>query len=174
MKKILIVVDYQKDFVDGTLGFEGAKLLDAPIADRIREYGRGNVFFTRDTHFDDYLSTREGKFLPVAHCIKGSDGWQIYGETAKALDEVGAVGFDKAAFGLDMTDDVRALLPDEVDEIELCGLVSNICVISNAVVFQSAYPNAKICIDSSLTASFDSALHEKVLDVLRGLQVTVL
>ena len=171
----LFVIDYQKDFVDGALGFPGAEKLDAAIAQRVREYGKGRVWFTRDTHFEDYLDTREGRHLPVPHCLKGSDGWQNYGETAKALEEVEAVGIDKATFGMDVADPaILALLPKEADRIELCGLVSNICVVSNAVVLQSHYPNAQIVVDANLTASFDPDLHEKTLDVLAGLQAEVL
>ena len=171
----LFVIDYQKDFVDGALGFPGAEKLDAAIAARVREYDKVRVWFTRDTHFADYLETREGRHLPVPHCLKGSDGWQNYGETAKALEEVEAVGIDKLTFGMDVADPaILALLPKEADRIELCGLVSNICVVSNAVTLQSRYPLAQIVVDARLTASFDPALHEKTLDVLTGLQVEVL
>ena len=170
----LFVIDYQNDFVDGALGFPGAEKLDKQIAQRVREYGCGNVWFTRDTHTEDYLTTREGKNLPVTHCVKGTHGWQNYGETAKALEEVGAVGIDKAAFGIDISDpEVKALLPKRADRIELCGLVSNICVVSNAAVLQSCYPAATIIVDANLTSSFDTILHEKTLDVLTGLQVDV-
>ena len=171
----LFVIDYQKDFVDGALGFPGAEKLDAAIAARVREYGKGRVWFTQDTHFPDYLNTREGRHLPAIHCVKGSGGWQNYGETAKALEEVEAVGIDKLTFGMDVADPaILALLPKEADRIELCGLVSNICVVSNAVVLQSHYPNAQIVVDANLTASFDPDLHEKTLDVLAGLQAEVL
>lgn len=174
MKKILIVVDYQNDFVNGSLGFRGAEKIDKGIADKIRKYGDGNVFFTRDTHYDNYLNTREGKNLPVVHCIEGTSGWQIFGDTAKALKEVGAVGFNKISFGLKITDEVEDKLPENVDEIELVGLVSNICVISNAIIFQTQYPQAQMSVDASLTSSFDSELNEKVLDILEGLQVKVI
>lgn len=171
----LFVIDYQNDFVDGALGFPGAETLDARIAQRVREYGPGKVWFTRDTHFEDYLSTREGRHLPAPHCIKGSHGWQNYGETAKALEEVGAVGIDKLTFGMDIADPaILAVLPEHADRIELCGLVSNICVVSNTVVLQSHYPHAQMVVDATLTASFDPALHAKTLDVLSGLQVEVL
>lgn len=174
MRKYLFVIDYQKDFVDGALGFPGAERLDGPIAARIRAYGKGNVFFTRDTHTENYLTTREGRNLPVKHCIQGSDGWQVYGETAKALAEVEAVAIDKRSFGMDVSDPaVAAVLPSEADEVELVGLVSNICVVSNAVVLQSRYPEAVITVDAACTDSFDKALHEKVLDVLSGFQVQV-
>ena len=175
MEKYLFVIDYQKDFVDGALGFPGAEKLDAKIADKIRRYGKGYVLFTRDTHFENYLSTREGKKLPVVHCVKGTPGWEVYGETAKALAEVEAPGIDKLVFGMDVTDPATAaVLPEQADEIELVGLVSNICVVSNAVVLQSKYPEATVIVDAACTDSFDKTLHEKVLDVLEGFQVTVI
>ena len=175
MSRYLFVIDYQNDFVDGALGFAGAELLDGPIAEKIRTYGKGKVFFTRDTHFDNYLQTREGKNLPVIHCIKDTPGWQIYGETAKALAEVDAVAIDKLVFGMDVTDPATAaVLPESADEIELVGLVSNICVVSNAVVLQSKYPEATIIVDAACTASFNKDLHEKVLDVLAGFQVRLI
>ena len=175
MERYLFVIDYQNDFVDGALGFPGAEKLDAGIAAKIRSYGKGRVFFTRDTHFENYLETREGKNLPVVHCTKESTGWQVYGETAKALAEVNAVAIDKLTFGMNVADPaVAAVLPEKADEIELVGLVSNICVVSNAVTLQSRYPAAQLVVDARLTASFDPALHEKTLDVLAGLQVEVL
>lgn len=175
MKRGLFVIDYQNDFVDGALGFEGAELLDARIAEKVRAYGKGHVWFTRDTHDENYLKTREGRNLPVVHCIKGTKGWEVYGETAKALEEVQAKSIDKLVFGMDVTDRATAsVLPDELDEIELVGLVSNICVVSNAVVLQSKYPEASIIVDAFCTDSFDKVLHEKVLDVLEGFQVKVI
>ena len=175
MNRYLFVIDYQNDFVDGALGFPGAEKLDGPIAEKVRSYGKGHVLFTRDTHFDNYMETREGRNLPVPHCIKGSDGWQVYGETAKALAEVEASAIDKLVFGMDVTDPATAaVLPETADEIELVGLVSNICVVSNAVVLQSKYPEATIIVDAACTASFDPDLHAKVLDVLSGFQVKVI
>ena len=174
MNRYLFVIDYQNDFVDGALGFPGAEKLDEKIAAKVRAYGKGNVLFTRDTHFENYLDTREGKNLPVVHCVKGTPGWQVYGETAKALEEVEAKAIDKLVFGMDVTDPATAaVLPEAADEIELVGLVSNICVVSNAVVLQSKYPEATIFVDAECTDSFDKARHEKVLDVLEGFQVKV-
>ena len=175
MERYLFVIDYQNDFVDGALGFPGAEKLDGKIAEKVRAYGKGHVLFTRDTHYDDYLETREGKNLPVKHCLKGTKGWQVHGETAKALAEVEAPGIDKRAFGMDVTDPATAaVLPERADEIELVGLVSNICVVSNAVVLQSRYPEAAIVVDARCTDSFDKALHEKTLDVLAGFQVNII
>ncbi len=174
MSRYLFVIDYQNDFVDGALGFPGAEKLDAKIAAKVRQYGKGRVLFTRDTHFENYLDTREGKNLPVTHCIRGTYGWEVYGETAKALAEVEAPAIDKLVFGMDVTDPATAaVLPETAEEIELVGLVSNICVVSNAVVLQSRYPEAAIIVDAACTDSFDKSLHEKVLDVLEGFQVKV-
>ncbi|MBQ8580115.1 MAG: cysteine hydrolase family protein [Oscillospiraceae bacterium] len=175
MDRYLFVIDYQNDFVDGALGFPGAEKLDEKIAEKILAYGPGRVLFTRDTHFENYLDTREGKNLPVVHCVKGTHGWQVYGRTAQALEQVGAKAIDKLVFGMDVSDPaIAAVLPEAADEIELVGLVSNICVVSNAVVLQSRYPEATIIVDAACTDSFDKALHEKVLDVLSGFQVRVI
>ena len=175
MNRYLFVIDYQNDFVDGALGFPGAEKLDEKIAAKVRAYGKGKVLFTRDTHFENYMDTREGKNLPVPHCIRGSFGWEVYGETARALNEVEAKAIDKLVFGMDVTDPATAaVLPEAADEIEMVGLVSNICVVSNAVVLQSKYPEATIIVDAQCTDSFDKALHEKVLDVLGGFQVQVI
>ena len=175
MNRYLFVIDYQNDFVDGALGFPGAEKLDEKIAAKVRAYGKGHVLFTRDTHFENYLTTREGRNLPVEHCIRGSHGWEVYGETAKALAEVDAPAIDKLVFGMDVSDPaIAAVLPASADEIELVGLVSNICVVSNAVVLQSKYPEATILVDAQCTDSFDKGLHEKVLDVLSGFQVKVI
>lgn len=175
MEKYLFVIDYQNDFVDGALGFSGAEKLDEKIAAKVRAYGKGRVFFTRDTHFDGYLNTREGRNLPVVHCIRGSKGWEIYGETGKALREVEAAGIDKRVFAMDVTDTATAaVLPERADEIELVGLVSNICVVSNAVVLQAKYPEAEILVDAACTGSFDRELNDKVLDVMAGFQVRII
>ena len=175
MAGYLFVIDYQNDFVDGALGTAEAVATVEPVTTLIESGSFDRVFATRDTHGEDYLSTREGKHLPVEHCIKGTHGWQVYGETAKALAEVDAPAIDKLVFGMDISDPaIAAVLPKEADEIELVGLVSNICVVSNAAVLQSKYPEATVIVDAACTDSFDKSLHEKVLDVLAGFQVTVI
>ena len=174
MNRYLFVIDYQNDFVDGALGFPGAEKLDGPIAAKVREYGPGHVFFTRDTHFENYLDTREGRHLPIVHCVKGTQGWELYGETAKACAEVGAVAIDKLVFGMDVTDPaIAAVLPEKADEIELCGLVSSICVISNACILQAKYPEAQLTVDARCTAGLTGEMNEKVLDVMENIQIQV-
>ena len=174
MKKILLVVDYQVDFVSGALAFAGAELLDRPISEKIKEYGKGNVFYTLDTHFDNYLDTKEGKNLPVPHCIKGTAGWEVYGETKQALFDADAVCIEKRSFGIDLTDETLSKLPRAVDSVEIVGLVSNICVISNAVILNTLYSDAEITVDAALTASFDDMLNKEALDVMSGLQINVI
>ncbi len=170
MDRLLIVVDYQKDFVDGSLGFPGAETLAAPIAARIAEYRAGgdDVVFTFDTHGPDYADTQEGRKLPVPHCIRGTAGWELYGPVS-ARD--GDKTFPKPTFpSLELG---KWLEGRGYRQVELCGLVSNICVLSNAVIAKAALPEAEIIVDAGLTASHDPVLHEKALDVLEGIQVTV-
>ena len=173
MRQMLVVIDYQVDFVSGALGFAGAELPDGDIAALVhKSAARGDyVVYTMDTHEADYLSTREGKALPVEHCVDGSAGWALYGETAVALGKVGAIELKKATFGVAPGDMLG--LPDDVEQIALVGLVSNICVVSNACVFQARYPQAQVVVVSDLCVSFDPGLHEKTMDVLAGLQVAV-
>ena len=175
MDHYLFVIDYQNDFVDGALGFPGAEKLDQRIAAKVRRYGKGRVIFTRDTHFDNYLDTREGKSLPVVHCVRGTPGWELYGETARACAEVGAKAIDKLVFGMDVTDPATAaVLPETAGQIELVGLVSSICVISNACVLQARYPEAQLIVDAECTAGLTPEMNEKVLDVMENLQIKVI
>ncbi len=172
MKRLLIVVDYQVDFVNGSLGFDGAELLDQKIAEKIQQYRMAgdDVVFTLDTHETDYLSTEEGKNLPAEHCIHGSKGWELFGETKALLEN--SLSFEKPTFpSLKLAE---WLSEKDYTDVELVGLVSNICVLSNAVMAKAALPNAHIVVDAACTASFDPALHEKALDVLQGLQVEVI
>ena len=173
MKKLLVVIDYQNDFVNGSLGFEGADKLDAPIAERIRQYrAEGHdVIFTRDTHYEDYLNTQEGKKLPVVHCIKGTHGWEIFGETAKEVQE-GDVIIDKPTFGSMALGEYA--VEGGYGYVELVGLVSNICVLTNAAILKTALPEAEVVVNAALTASHDNDMNSKALDVLGGIQVTVI
>ena len=171
-KRALIVVDYQNDFVDGSLGFPGAETLEQPILHRVREaIARGeDVLVTYDTHAEDYLQTQEGRKLPVVHGLKGTQGWQLYGALQEALAD--AKSFCKNTFG--SMELANYLQQQAYDVVELCGLVSNMCVLSNAVLAKAALPEAEIIIDERLTKGFDPQLHAKAMDVLEGIQMTVL
>lgn len=171
MARLLIVVDYQNDFVDGALGFPGAEKLHGPICDKIGEYrNRGDtVVFTKDTHRPDYLETQEGGNLPVIHCVRGTKGHDLYGKLEELAE--GCLVFEKYTFGSDRLFDY--LRSSGFSEIELVGLVSNICVLSNAVLAKTALPEAVIRVDASCTDSYDKELNDKTLDVLSGIQVHV-
>ncbi|WP_026051009.1 cysteine hydrolase family protein [Clostridium tunisiense] len=178
MGKLLVVIDYQKDFVDGALGFEKATTLEEGIYNKVKEYLKvGNkVIFTYDTHFEDYLQTREGKNLPVNHCLKGSEGHKLHGRLRGFSNIENTLHYEKRGFGISPKDMIKIAeeIGEEVEEIQLVGVVTNICVISNVVLFQSQYRNAEIIVDGSLCASFDPSLHEKALDVIEGLQGKVI
>ena len=164
--KILIIIEYQNDFVDGNLGFPKAKELDERIVERIKQYD--DIIFTMDTHDENYLTTLEGKNLPVKHCIKGTKGWEVYGKTSEYVSKAIKV-FEKPTFpSLELA---NYLKDKNYDEVELCGLVSNICVLTNVVMVKSALPNAHIIVDKSLTASFDEDLNNKTFDILKGIYV---
>lgn len=178
MKKLLVVIDYQKDFVDGSLGFEKATTLEEGIYNKVKEYLKeGNkVIFTYDTHFEDYLETREGKNLPVNHCIKGSNGHGLYGKLEEFSKAENTLHYEKRGFGISPEDMIKIAgeIGEDIGEIQFVGVVTNICVISNVVLFQSQYRNAEVIVDGSLCASFDPSLHEKALDVIEGLQGKVI
>ena len=136
MKKLLIVVDYQNDFVSGSLGFEAAKRIEDAVCEKIRAYQAAgdDVVYTLDTHGPSYADTQEGRKLPVAHCLRGTPGWELYGKAADLLR--GCPAFEKPVFGsADLFDWLRGR---KYGSIELCGVVSNICVLSNAVLARTA------------------------------------
>lgn len=178
MKKLLVVIDYQKDFVDGALGFEKAAALETGIYEKTEGYLKEGqrVLFTYDTHYEEYLKTREGKYLPVMHCIKQTPGHELYGRLKELINKDNTYHLEKEGFGI-APKDIIALCEEigaDVEEIEIVGVVTNICVISNVVMFQSQFRNAEVKVDASLCASFDEGLHHKTLDVLEGLQVKVI
>ena len=174
MKRLLLVVDYQKDFVDGALGFADAEKLDGPISAKIAQYRAAgdDVAFTMDTHGPDYLGTQEGRKLPVPHCLRGSDGWQLYGETGQVMERSRDMVIGKGTFpSLWLANWLKG---QGYDQVELAGLVSYLCVLSNAIMVKAALPEAEIIVDASCTAGPDPALHAKGLDVMEALQLTVL
>ncbi|HHU55911.1 MAG TPA: cysteine hydrolase [Acholeplasmataceae bacterium] len=164
--RLLIIVDFQNDFVDGALGFPEAKFLENKIYEKAKGYD--NIVFTLDTHDENYLNTQEGKNLPIKHCIRDSEGWQLYGK----IKELSGKKFIKNTFGSDEL--FEYLKNSNYQEIEIVGLVSNICVIANAVLAKTALPEAQIIVDASCTDSYDKALHEKALDVMEGMQIKII
>ena len=173
MKKCLIVVDYQNDFVSGALGFPEAAELEPHIVQKIKQYREigGEVIFTFDTHGAEYMDTQEGRYLPVEHCLDGTEGHKLYGSVA-ALSSESDKSFCKNTFG---SDELYAHLKKEkFESIELVGVVSNICVIANAVLAKTAQPETTVIVDAKCTASHDAKLHQAALDVMSGLHIEVI
>ncbi len=172
MKKLLIVVDYQIDFINGALGFDTAEALAPKIADRIKKARADSedVIFTFDTHNEDYMNTSEGKHLPIPHCIEGTDGHRLHPMIEPLVSEADKLIY-KPSFGSAELFDL--LRQRDYTHIELCGLVSDICVISNAVLAKTALPEAEIIVDSSLCDSFDKSKHEAAMSIMRSIQINV-
>lgn len=171
MNKLLIVVDYQNDFVDGALGFAKAKTLEPYIVELIKSYrAEGHdVMFTLDTHQEDYLSTEEGKSIPTPHCIRGTYGHKLYGKVNKLSG--GSYIFEKRSFPSSQL--CFYLRGCNYEEITLVGVVSNICVLSNAIMAKAALPKAHIIIDAKGCASPDEELEKKAYEVARGMLIEV-
>lgn len=172
MKKLLIVVDYQNDFVDGSLGFEEAMQLEKHIIKLIQDYKNNNdeIIYTLDTHDQNYLDSYEGKNLPVPHCIENTNGWDLYGDVKSLLKDCRC--FKKSTFpSLELA---KYLETKQYNDITLVGLVSHICVLSNAVMAKAALPNTPIKIDLSGTSSFDKKVHQESIDVMKSLQFEII
>lgn len=173
MKKLLVVVDYQNDFVDGALGFDKALDIEPYIVELIKMYQKQNddIYFTKDTHYENYLETQEGKKLPVPHCIKGTKGHELHGE----LEELskGHTIIEKPAFpSLKLAE---ILKDKDYKDVRVVGVVTDICVLSNCIMIKSALPEAVITVDTKGCASFDDKLEKEALDVLNNsLQIKVI
>ena len=165
MKKTLIVVDMQNDFIDGSLGTAEAVSIVENVAAKIAEYReRGDeVIFTRDTHHENYMETNEGRHLPVVHCIEGTQGWEI----RDGLWFEGAEIVDKPSFGY------TGWSGRDFSEIELIGLCTDICVVSNALILKALYPEITVSVDSSCCAGVTPDSHEAALVTMRMCQVEV-
>lgn len=173
MKHFLIVVDMQKDFVDGALGSPEAQAIVPNVMDKILSF-EGQIFATLDTHNADYMETAEGKKLPVPHCIKGTPGWILDDGVAAALEQKGYTPVEKVTFG-------SVLLPrllyqaagGEPFSAELIGLCTDICVVSNALMVKANFPEMEISVDSSCCAGVTPATHEAALATMRCCQIDV-
>ncbi len=172
MRKILIVVDMQKDFVDGALGTAEAVAIVPAVVEKIKEYKKEDIFVTRDTHQKDYLSTQEGRNLPVEHCIEGTPGWELDSKVAEAVS--GAAIVNKPTFGSTaLVDMVKKIAEKEDISIELIGLCTDICVVSNALLLKAAMPEVEISVDASCCAGVTPEKHEAALETMRSCQIMV-
>lgn len=167
--KYLIVVDMQVDFITGSLGSPDAEAIVGCVAERVAGFD-GKVIFTRDTHGGDYFSTQEGRKLPVAHCVKDTEGWQI----CPALRPYASTVVDKVTFGSVELPTLLSADGDGIEEIELCGLCTDICVISNAMLLKAAFPEVPIKVRASLCAGVTPESHATALAAMRAVQIEVL
>ena len=166
--KYLIVVDMQVDFITGSLGSDLATAIVSNVVEKVKNFD-GKVIFTRDTHYDDYLQTQEGRKLPVVHCVKDTPGWQICEELRPFATTV----VDKDTFG---SVDLPQLIGDDgqvIDEIELCGLCTDICVISNAMILKATFPEVRICVDAACCAGVTEESHNTALAAMAAVQIEI-
>ena len=168
--KILIVVDMQNDFIDGALGTKEAVAIVGNVKAKIEEYRQKGlpVIFTRDTHGEGYMTTQEGKNLPVPHCIKGTEGWEISPE----LDAGDSLIIDKPTFGSKELGEYLAGI-DGLKEVELVGLCTDICVISNAMLIKAFMPEVRVSVDSSCCAGVTPESHSNALGSMKMCQIEI-
>lgn len=165
MKKTLIVVDMQKDFIDGALGSKEAVAIVENVKKKIAFYKENGyeIIFTRDTHQENYMETNEGKHLPVMHCIEGTDGWQI----AEGLEVEGAIYINKPNFGYVNWKEYA------LEEVEMVGLCTDICVVSNALILKATFPEINVTVDASCCAGVTPDSHKAALTTMKMCQVEV-
>lgn len=174
MKKILVAVDLQNDFIDGSLGTKEAESIVNKAAEKIRQF-QGDIIVTYDTHSENYLSTAEGKKLPVKHCIKGTHGWMLNEEIIKALKNKNYISIEKTSFGsVDLPSEILKISGGENFSIEIIGLCTDICVVSNAMILKTFFPEKEITVDSSCCAGVTPAAHDAALSVMKSCQINVI
>ena len=175
MEKILVVVDMQNDFIDGSLGTEEARNIVEPVCEKIIEFG-GQIFVTQDTHSDNYLETLEGRHLPVEHCIANTECWLINSFIRNALKSKNYAFIEKEIFGsMKLVDQIAKILDKGVKgSIEIVGLCSDICVVSNALMLRSAFPNTEITVDASCCAGVTPDKHKAAMEVMKSCQINVI
>lgn len=170
MRKILVVVDMQNDFIDGALGTPEAVAIIENVKNKIRSYDNKDIFVTMDTHEADYLNTQEGRNLPVEHCIRGTKGWQIRDDIAELLDR--ATVYEKPTFGsVTLADDIAEIASRRDIEIEIIGLCTDICVVSNALLLKAKMPEVKISVDPACCAGVTPESHEAALKTMQMCQI---
>ena len=170
-KQVLIVVDMQNDFIDGALGTEQAQAIVENVADKIKAF-EGEVVFTRDTHFENYMETNEGKNLPVPHCIKDSNGWQICSKVERFITENTAV-FDKITFGsVELAEYLKTI--NDLEEVTLVGLCTDICVISNALLIKANLPEIVISVDEKCCAGVTPQSHTNAINAMKMCHINII
>ena len=174
MRKLLIVVDMQNDFIDGALGTKEAVAITDAVKEKIRSYPAPDVYATMDTHEENYAETQEGKRLPVAHCIRGTEGWQLNPVIREALGD--CILVEKPTFGsIRLPELIREKIGDgKGATIELIGLCTDICVVSNALLLKAAFPEATIQVSSGCCAGVTPEKHKAALETMASCQIDIL
>ena len=172
--KYLVVIDMQKDFITGSLGTKEAQTILPGVIEKVKNYD-GKIVFTKDTHKADYLNTQEGKNLPVKHCIMGEDGWYLDEKLEKIADEADWKVYNKPTFGsVTLASDLKEENSREpIEEIELCGLCTDICVISNALLFKAFMPETPIVVDAACCAGVTPQSHRNALEAMKMCQIII-
>ena len=175
MNKLLIVIDMQNDFIDGSLGTKEAVNIVPNVIKKIKEYD-GEVIYTRDTHDEKYLQTQEGINLPVIHCLEGSNGWNIKDEIMVLAESSKSKIFNKPSFGsTELVDYIKEIYSNgQVDEVEIIGLCTDICVISNAIMIKSSIPEIKVVVDSNCCAGVMPESHKNALEAMKMCQIKII
>lgn len=173
---ILIIIDMQNDFIDGSLGTKEAQEICPKVLELIENRKENTVVFaTRDTHKADYLTTREGRMLPVEHCIEHTTGWEIRSEIEKALADAGAEIIDKGTFGseklVEAVKEITASLKQEEITMTLAGLCTDICVVSNALLLKAAFPEAEMIVRADCCAGVTKESHEAAILTMKMCQI---
>ncbi len=172
MRRVLIVIDMQNDFIDGSLGTKEAESIVEGVIEKILKYPKEDVFATMDTHKESYLNSQEGKNLPVPHCIENTVGWELHPDIAKIIKSENI--FKKPSFGsVDLANKMLELSKAEDIEIELVGLCTDICVVSNALLIKAFLPEVKISVDSNCCAGVSVEKHNAAIETLRSCQVEI-
>ena len=172
MRKILIVIDMQQDFISGSLGTKEAESIVDAVKDKIAKYQPEDVFVTLDTHESDYLQTQEGKNLPVEHCIRNTEGWELHPSLRECLKS--AKKYEKPTFGsVDLAKDLKKISEKEEISIEMIGLCTDICVVSNALLLKAFMPEVPIEVDASCCAGVTPEAHEAALKTMASCQIRI-
>ena len=173
MRKILVVVDMQKDFVDGALGSKEAVAVVDNVAGKINEFD-GEIIVTYDTHEENYMETREGKYLPVPHCIKDTEGWKLNDKVQKALDAKEYDVVYKPTFGSTKLVEMLSGCDQFNTDVTLIGVCTDICVVSNAMLLKANYPEMNINVEAACCAGVTPEKHEAALEVMRSCQINII
>lgn len=185
--KILVLIDLQKDFIDGALGSPEAQAIVPRVVEKINNYDNKSnvlVLYTKDTHYDNYMDTLEGSYLPIPHCIENTPGWSINKEITNAVEKNRFLSYSsdkiiksrvyKNTFA---SDDLRKFFErfkDDIEEVEFCGLCTDVCVISNVLMARMVLPEVEITVDSSCCAGVTPEKHQAALEVMRSCQINVI